>query len=29
MASEVNEVVELLNCIGQFETDIKSANNEV
>lgn len=28
MVSEVNEVVELLNCIGQFETDIKSANDE-
>uniref|UniRef100_A0A1I7W2E4 Uncharacterized protein n=1 Tax=Loa loa TaxID=7209 RepID=A0A1I7W2E4_LOALO len=29
MASEVNEVVELLNCIRQFETDVKSENDEV
>ncbi|VIO94065.1 Uncharacterized protein BM_BM9158 [Brugia malayi] len=28
MASEVNELMELLNCIIQFETDIKTENNE-
>lgn len=29
MAGEVNELMELLNCIRQFETDIKSENDEV
>uniref|UniRef100_A0A0R3RXK4 Uncharacterized protein n=1 Tax=Elaeophora elaphi TaxID=1147741 RepID=A0A0R3RXK4_9BILA len=29
MAGEVNELMELLNCIRQFEMDIKSENDEV
>ncbi|MCP9257667.1 hypothetical protein DINM_000927 [Dirofilaria immitis] len=29
MASEVSELAELLNCIRQFETDIKSENDEI
>uniref|UniRef100_A0A915Q3N4 Uncharacterized protein n=1 Tax=Setaria digitata TaxID=48799 RepID=A0A915Q3N4_9BILA len=29
MASEVNELMELMNCIKQFETDIGSGNDEV
>lgn len=29
MAGEANELMELLNCVRQFELDIKNENDEV